>query len=514
MDISLTSPAGTNIDLSSDNGSSGDSYTGTMFEDNGPDGPITGGIAPFIGTYSPEEPLSTFCGENADGDWILAVCDDADGDTGTLNSFSITFASSTICSCTAATATGAVELTCPATAASIEVDITDLGSASSLIISNSLNATTVSAPAIGPYSLTGFAIGDGTVTITVADAADATCFTTFDVDIPDGCPPDNNDCGNATSVLTGQVVMGNTTFATNVEGLEACQRGGGDGDCTAGGGGTTDFTNGVWFVYTSSLPENITATTEGSAFDTELMVYQGSCGALTCVGGDDDSGAGTTSTLCWLSSATEAPVDYYIYVDGHAANSGDFEFSILATALPVELVSFEGKAMEEVNMLTWATSAEENTEWHIIERSIDGRSNWTEIGRVPAAGNSNTIQNYELKDEAPLTSGYYRLISLDYDMYMDYSDVINIKRDIVKGNIRVYPNPVAQELSIDFALVQAEDVTSTITDLTGKLISTENYQGARGDNNHTVNFNGLSNGVYFVSMISQDNKVTKRVVKN
>jgi len=91
LDITLVSPDGTSLDLSSDNGGGGDDYTNTVFQDGGAD--ITGGTAPFTGTFEPEGGTfaDTFAGENVAGVWQLQICDDAGGDSGTLNSFSITF---------------------------------------------------------------------------------------------------------------------------------------------------------------------------------------------------------------------------------------------------------------------------------------------------------------------------------------------------------------------------------------------------------------------------------------
>jgi len=91
LDISLTSPSGTTINLSYDNGGSGQDYMNTIFTDNGLDGLITAAAAPFNGCYIPEQALSTFDGETLDGDWILSVCDDAVNDVGTLNSWSLVF---------------------------------------------------------------------------------------------------------------------------------------------------------------------------------------------------------------------------------------------------------------------------------------------------------------------------------------------------------------------------------------------------------------------------------------
>ena len=91
LDISLMSPAGTTIDLSSDNGGSGDNYIGTVFDDDGfAQFPVASGFAPFTATFTPEVPLSTFDGELSGGTWTLIVVDDFPGaDDGTLTSWSI-----------------------------------------------------------------------------------------------------------------------------------------------------------------------------------------------------------------------------------------------------------------------------------------------------------------------------------------------------------------------------------------------------------------------------------------
>jgi subtilisin-like proprotein convertase family protein len=94
LDISLVAPDGTSLDLSSDNGGSGDNYTNTQFEDDGPDGDIIFGSAPFTGVFTPEDATfaDAFDGVDVNGSWTLVIFDDANGDGGTLNNFQITFA--------------------------------------------------------------------------------------------------------------------------------------------------------------------------------------------------------------------------------------------------------------------------------------------------------------------------------------------------------------------------------------------------------------------------------------
>ncbi len=92
LDIYLISPDATQIELSTDNGSSGNNYTNTVFLDDGTTSCV-GQSAPFTGTYKPESGTmaSLNNGQNADGTWRLRVYDDASGDVGTIDSWSIIF---------------------------------------------------------------------------------------------------------------------------------------------------------------------------------------------------------------------------------------------------------------------------------------------------------------------------------------------------------------------------------------------------------------------------------------
>lgn len=88
LDLFLISPAGTRIELSTDNGGSGDNYTNTIFDDAAATS-ITTGTAPFSGSFRPEQPLATLNGQDGNGLWRLEVTDDLGSFTGTLNSWSV-----------------------------------------------------------------------------------------------------------------------------------------------------------------------------------------------------------------------------------------------------------------------------------------------------------------------------------------------------------------------------------------------------------------------------------------
>ncbi len=88
LDIFLVAPNGTRVQLSTDNGGSGDNFTDTVFDDAAA-ASITTGAAPMTGTFRPEGLLSTLNGIPANGTWTLEVADDANADVGFINAWEI-----------------------------------------------------------------------------------------------------------------------------------------------------------------------------------------------------------------------------------------------------------------------------------------------------------------------------------------------------------------------------------------------------------------------------------------
>lgn len=103
MDITLQSPAGTIVTLSTDNGAGNDDiFNGTNWNDKAnPAGQVpytsnngvtTDQLYANLTVATPlvvEEALSAFVGEDPNGTWTLAITDDLAGDTGTLNNWTL-----------------------------------------------------------------------------------------------------------------------------------------------------------------------------------------------------------------------------------------------------------------------------------------------------------------------------------------------------------------------------------------------------------------------------------------
>ena len=88
LDVFLIAPDGTRVELFTDVGGLGDNFTDTILDDEAPQ-PITGGSAPFTGSFRPEGKLSDLIGKDTHGTWTLEVTDDSLLSSGTLNSWSL-----------------------------------------------------------------------------------------------------------------------------------------------------------------------------------------------------------------------------------------------------------------------------------------------------------------------------------------------------------------------------------------------------------------------------------------
>ncbi len=86
--FTLIAPDSTPVTLIDRRGGSGRNFTGTVLDD-GATTAISAGVAPFTGSFRPEQPLAALSGKAINGTWQLKAADLAAQDTGTINSWSL-----------------------------------------------------------------------------------------------------------------------------------------------------------------------------------------------------------------------------------------------------------------------------------------------------------------------------------------------------------------------------------------------------------------------------------------
>lgn len=138
--------------------------------------------------------------------------------------------------------------------------------------------------------------------------------------------------------------------------------------------------------------------------------------------------------------------------------------------LPITLISFNAQQKNNSVYITWTTSSEVNNDFFTLEASKDGE-NFKAIKNIKGAGFSNDILNYSYLHDKPHGGiSYYRLKQTDFDGKFSYSDIIAVNVKSIENKFSVFPNPVSNKQFTISGLVNDEDYTISLCDLSGRII--------------------------------------------
>ncbi|MEO6733297.1 MAG: T9SS type A sorting domain-containing protein [Ferruginibacter sp.] len=328
--------------------------------------------------------------------------------------------------------------------------------------------------------------------------------------------PSNNPCGGATVINAGNT-SGNVVNSTTLGATQSLD----SASCTGFNNGMPD--DDVWFQFTTSATTppagtlTFTPTATGGITDIVVQVYAGATCAtvntspVACV--DVTEGAATeVLDLSLLSPNTH----YYMRVfswDDVSSSSG--AFTIIASAgntLPVSLATFVARRSNKVNILNWSTQQEVNTNYFVIERSNDG-VNFISIGQVIAAGNSIVTHNYSFTDLNPLKgNNYYRLRTIDRDNTAKLSDTRRIRNEGI-ADIKLYPNPISSNLTVEINADKKTDGNLTITDISGKQVYTRSLKLQQGITTLPLVLNNMADGSYILKIQLEDDVIVRKFNK-
>lgn len=183
-------------------------------------------------------------------------------------------------------------------------------------------------------------------------------------------------------------------------------------------------------------------------------------------------------------------------------------------ALPVTLIEFKGRLLNNNALLNWKTENEQNTNKIIIERSIDGR-NYTTIGNLTAYNTTGThLYNYTDMQVNLLSADviYYRLKLVDIDGRYSYSGIVALSLSN-KTITLLYPNPVQYNLNLLIATERTEKLQLTIIDNTGRAIMQKELSISAGSVSTQWDVDKLATGMYFLRIESESIQQNIRFVK-
>lgn len=327
LDITLMSPAGTVVTLTTDNGAGNDNvWNGTVWDDDA----NPAGQVPYVTNNGlvtdhayvnltlasplvPEEALGAFLGEDPNGTWTITISDDLAGDGGSLDSWSLNI---TTCECPSAdvsiTKTDGLTDAAPGQATTYTIVVSNAGP--------SMVATAAVADAF-PAAFTGAiwtCIGAGGGTCTANGAGNIA----ENVSLPSG--------GSVTFTVNGMISGAFFGVLTNTATVGT----GAIPDPVPGNNSATDNTN-VASAASITGTKSVAGTfEEGGAITYTVVLTNSSASAQLDNPGDEFTDilpAGVTLTGASATSGTATPVGNTVTWNGSIPGNGSVTITIDAT---------------------------------------------------------------------------------------------------------------------------------------------------------------------------------------
>jgi hypothetical protein len=185
-----------------------------------------------------------------------------------------------------------------------------------------------------------------------------------------------------------------------------------------------------------------------------------------------------------------------------------------AAPLPVSLTAFDAKRMGADALLTWDTAIEKNNRGFDVQVSTNGRDFRSLDFIASQASNSEQLRNYRYTDTTPNKAGtrYYRLRQVDLDGKEVFFAPRAVKFDGKAASdikLAAYPNPFQGELRLTLQTAAAGAAQLRLTDITGRVISTQAVTLVEGSNEVKLdNISGLKAGMYVARLTSPTGEVS------
>jgi hypothetical protein len=181
--------------------------------------------------------------------------------------------------------------------------------------------------------------------------------------------------------------------------------------------------------------------------------------------------------------------------------------------LPIELLSFTADCEGNQPRLLWTTASEEHNDYFSILRGNDGQF-YQVAGVVDAGGNPSALQQYEFVDAfAPAGLNYYKLQQTDLDGNNSEFAPVTVQCDMpANTTFGAQYSAYGNEITATFQTNEARDYTMEVFDDRGGLVYRGKMNTPAGASIWRVPVNNLAAGMYLVSAVNENERLTTKVV--
>lgn len=184
------------------------------------------------------------------------------------------------------------------------------------------------------------------------------------------------------------------------------------------------------------------------------------------------------------------------------------------TPLPVKLISFVGVNIMHQNRLTWITASENNSDYFLLEKSVDGE-HFIFAEKIKAKLFSSLPSTYTYTDIDPFEPAtYYRLVQVDLNGEATLSEIIMLHNgDNTFCVTKIFPNPANGSLMISAISERDDDINIQFRDMVGRIVLETKGHCHKGNNSIRIDLTDVPKGVYMIAVGSIYNPSAKFFVR-
>ncbi|MGK0389873.1 MAG: hypothetical protein ACI94Y_002618 [Maribacter sp.] len=186
---------------------------------------------------------------------------------------------------------------------------------------------------------------------------------------------------------------------------------------------------------------------------------------------------------------------------------------VIGTPLPVELIDYNVKLVEDHTISTWSTTTETNNSHFIVSKSSDG-IRYEDVSIIEGKGNSSELSSYEfIDDKLFVGNNYYRLTQVDIDRKATQLGT-RIVAYFSGLDIKLAPNPAKSYVNLKFFSKSDKATVIQIYNVQGKLLQGYEKTVDKGTSQMRIDIASLQTGMYIIRVIQDDKQqITKRFNK-
>ncbi|MBS1743509.1 MAG: T9SS type A sorting domain-containing protein [Bacteroidetes bacterium] len=186
--------------------------------------------------------------------------------------------------------------------------------------------------------------------------------------------------------------------------------------------------------------------------------------------------------------------------------------------VPVKLTTFKAVLFNKNGLLTWSTESELNSDYFIVERSIDG-VHFEARGKVAGNGTTSFTHNYSYTDVLNTNASvvYYRLKIVDVDAKYGFSKTVAIKLSgsLDINDFNVYPNPFISDIKVTVTATEDQMASFRVISFDGKEMINRKVSLQSGTNIVVLtDFGRIAKGNYILEVTTSTDKFIKKIIKN